>query len=134
MNASRITAASTIGRGCCQSRPERACQPRVSWEILVVKQRPCSFFFHIALLVFRVRKCSQAPFSFPQMMMLFTFVIRIAEHPARADKDFYQPGSVIRRRRTIYWRTADYVLSKIKLDYRRSSCSAQTEFILRIIF
>jgi hypothetical protein len=30
--------------------------------------------------------------------------------------------------------TADYVLSKIKMDYRRSSCSAQTDFIIRIIF
>jgi len=29
---------------------------------------------------------------------------------------------------------ADYVLSKIKMDYRRSSCSAQTDFIIRIIF
>jgi len=30
--------------------------------------------------------------------------------------------------------TADYVLSKIKMDYRRSSCSAQTDFIIGIIF
>src|SRR6266851_4838505 len=30
--------------------------------------------------------------------------------------------------------TADYVLSKIKMEYRRSSCSTQTDFILRIIF
>ena len=29
---------------------------------------------------------------------------------------------------------ADYVLSKIKLDYRRSHCSAQADFIIRIIF
>jgi len=29
---------------------------------------------------------------------------------------------------------ADNVLSKIKMDYRRSSCSAQTDFIIRIIF
>jgi hypothetical protein len=29
---------------------------------------------------------------------------------------------------------ADNVLSKIKMDYRRSPCSAQTDFIIRIIF
>jgi hypothetical protein len=49
----------------------------------------------------------QAFSRFSTGWMLFTFVIRIAEHPARADNELYQPGSVIRRRRTIYWRTAD---------------------------
>jgi len=34
-----------------------------------------------------------------------------------------------------FWRAGrNNVLSKIKMDYRRSSCSAQTDFVIRIIF
>src|SRR5215470_4388978 len=48
--------------------------------------------------------------------------------------EVYQAPSVIPRRRTIYWRTADYAVSKINVDYKRSHSSVQADFIIGINF